>query len=609
MRIRIPAFGVSSFLSLLLFAPSAPAQVHEDWLQSFNAFATGNDSLIDVAATNSGSVYATGKTGDGDLLLLKYDATGNLAWSRTFDLGAGSGYLNCGNALVVEPGTDAVYVAGRGDTTTTHGLLQKYDAAGTLLWTSTLTPPGQGSAEFFVAGLSPGGNLVAVAQVSPSGPGSFSFEVVAYDPQGNQLWTAADAQGKSPASLAFDANGDILVTGQFYGVAPNYYFGLARFSSTGTHLWTRTVDIGTANFQGSLAVLPDGAGSAYVSGRLVDPLVGVKGALVKFDGAGNVLWTATNQGTAQHSTYFYEGLATLAFAANGNVRAAGVSCNLGVLPDLRLLEYTPAGQLVWQASWDSPAHGFDFQLGMRVEADGTTTVLGASGYATVTQPAVVRFDPQGNLLGADMDDILPLGYAFLSDSAFGPGGALVFGGYIGPFDSRDFLLLSLREQSFSSCFGDGSSGACPCANSSPAGQGRGCGNSGGNSARLTGSGLASLGADSLVLTSTGELPGVPSLFVQASGTGAPALHGDGILCLSGPLRRLTTHPAPGGVASAPSGTDTSLSTRSAALGDVIAPGTTRSYQVIYRDPAAGYCPPPAGSAFNVSSALTILWVP
>jgi hypothetical protein len=607
MQLRALLIAVSSLGSLFAFAPAASAQIHQDWLRSFDAFTTGNDLLNDVVSTRSDCVYATGKTGDGDLLLLKYDAAGTLAWSRTFDLGGGSGYLNYGNALVVEPGTEAVFVAGRGDATSTQGLLQKYDAAGTLLWTATLAPA-PGSAQFFAAGLSPAGNLVAVAQVSASA-GVTSIELVAYDPQGNLLWSTNDPQGKYPTSIAFDTNGDILVTGQFYGVAPNYYFGLARFSAGGAHLWTRTVSLGLAGFQTSSEVLPDGAGSAYVSGNLRDPQLGAKAALVKFDAAGNVLWTATHQGTVPTVTATDEGLDSLAFAANGNVRAAGVSHNQAGLHDLQVLEYTPVGQLVWEAAWDGPVHGYETPLDLRVEGDGTLTVMCASNNSLVMQPAVVRFDPQGNLLGADIGDVLPLGQAVLTESAFMPGGALVFGGYNGPLGGTDTLLLAFHEQASSACFGDGTSIACPCGNSSAAGQGRGCGNSGGNSARLTGSGLASLAADTLVLTSAGELASASSLFLQAGTTGAPALFGDGILCLSGPLRRLTTHAAAGGVASAPSGSDPSLSARSAALGDPIAPGTMRSYQVVYRDPAAGFCPAPFGSNQNVSSALTVLWVP
>jgi len=48
-------------------------------------------------------------------------------------------------------------------------------------------------------------------------------------------------------------------------------------------------------------------------------------------------------------------------------------------------------------------------------------------------------------------------------------------------------------------------------------------------------------------------------------------------------------------------------TQSAALGDPIDPGTTRHYQADYRDANASFCPAPAGSTFNISHPLSILW--
>jgi len=59
--------------------------------------------------------------------------------------------------------------------------------------------------------------------------------------------------------------------------------------------------------------------------------------------------------------------------------------------------------------------------------------------------------------------------------------------------------------------------------------------------------------------------------------------------------------------SAPQGSDSSVSARSAFLGDVIAPGSTRHYQIYYRDPDPSYCAAPLGATFNVSNALTAYW--
>jgi hypothetical protein len=52
---------------------------------------------------------------------------------------------------------------------------------------------------------------------------------------------------------------------------------------------------------------------------------------------------------------------------------------------------------------------------------------------------------------------------------------------------------------------------------------------------------------------------------------------------------------------------TSISARSAALGDTLVPGASRIYQVYYRDPDPSFCPEPQGSTFNVSNAVVIQW--
>jgi hypothetical protein len=51
-----------------------------------------------------------------------------------------------------------------------------------------------------------------------------------------------------------------------------------------------------------------------------------------------------------------------------------------------------------------------------------------------------------------------------------------------------------------------------------------------------------------------------------------------------------------------------VSVRSAALGDPIGPGTSRTYLVFYRDPnVLGGCPPT--STFNGTQTQQIVWTP
>ena len=161
---------------------------------------------------------------------------------------------------------------------------------------------------------------------------------------------------------------------------------------------------------------------------------------------------------------------------------------------------------------------------------------------------------------------------------------------------------------FAFCAGDGVSNACPCANSGLAG--RGCDNSvASGGAWLAASGSASLSADTLVLSSAGELPTALSIVLQGDNAITPVNFGDGLRCAGGTLRRLYVQSAVGGAISVPGPGDLSVSARSASLGDTIALGGSRVYQAYYRDPSSSFCPSPSGGTFNVSGAIFATWAP
>jgi hypothetical protein len=120
---------------------------------------------------------------------------------------------------------------------------------------------------------------------------------------------------------------------------------------------------------------------------------------------------------------------------------------------------------------------------------------------------------------------------------------------------------------------------------------------------LTATGVASLSADSVVVTSSGELPTALSIYLQGTSAIAPTIFGDGLRCAGGTLKRLYSKHAVGGTISAPQSGDPSISARSAALGDTIPLGATRVYQVYYRDANLVFC----AGGFNVSTAIAVAW--
>jgi len=153
------------------------------------------------------------------------------------------------------------------------------------------------------------------------------------------------------------------------------------------------------------------------------------------------------------------------------------------------------------------------------------------------------------------------------------------------------------------CFGDGSLPTpCPCGNTG--GPGRGCANSATPGGALLGS-AGTVSPDTVVLSASGERPTALTIFLQGNvNAGGGIVFGDGVRCASGTLKRLYTRNAVGGSVSAPQGADLSITARSAALGDPIAPGTSRYYHTYFRDPVPSFCPP---ETFNSTNGVQITW--
>lgn len=160
------------------------------------------------------------------------------------------------------------------------------------------------------------------------------------------------------------------------------------------------------------------------------------------------------------------------------------------------------------------------------------------------------------------------------------------------------------------CFGDGSSGPCPCANFSAPSTG-GCLNSLGSPGVLTAFGMGALpsvsadinGTNRMTLAGSG-MPNAACRYFQGSQV-APAVFGDGIRCVNNPFQvQLGTRFNVAG-ASYVGGTIGPAISLQGALSTPLPAPTTRAYQCWYRNPA-NFCTP---ALFNMTNAVLITWVP
>ncbi len=155
------------------------------------------------------------------------------------------------------------------------------------------------------------------------------------------------------------------------------------------------------------------------------------------------------------------------------------------------------------------------------------------------------------------------------------------------------------------CFGDPGAGTpCPCSNDNDGSvAGSGCANGVfASGAQLTGSGVASVSADTLVLATTGLEPVNSGLYFQADNDLFPGnAWGDGLQCAGGQLKRLGVRFSDGSGYSDTSGYPQPISVKA---GNVLA-GDTKYYQCWYRNPNGSPC----GSDFNASNGYAVTWQP
>ena len=160
------------------------------------------------------------------------------------------------------------------------------------------------------------------------------------------------------------------------------------------------------------------------------------------------------------------------------------------------------------------------------------------------------------------------------------------------------------------CYGDGSSGPCPCGNISLPSTG-GCLNSLGSPGLLVASspsGFARvtgdiLGIDRVTLTGSG-MPNAACVYFQGSPV-TPFQFGDGIRCVNNPFQvQLGTRLNVGGTSFVGGAPGPAISLQGALATPLTAP-ITMSYQCWYRN-AAAFC---TASTFNLTTGTAIAWVP
>jgi len=367
-----------------------------------------------VASDSLGNFYALGYSessgaGANDFLLTKFDLLGAIQWQRS--LGGTSD--DDGNSVQIDS-SDNIYAFGR---TRSSGagsndfLLAKYNTSGTLQWQRTLG----GSGYDFGTSVSvdSSGNIYVLGLSDSSGAGSYDFLLAKYNSSGTIQWqrTLGGASQEFGRSLSVDSSGNVYVAGVTTSAGLGQEeFLLAKYNASGTIQWQRIFG-GTADDQNQ-ALFADSSGNTFLLGS--SNSVGAGGQdliLAKYNTSGTLQWQQMLGGV---NTDIGRGVA-LDSADNifvsGQTNSSGAGGN-----DFLLAKYNSSGVIQWQRTLGSNQAEISYGLALNLEdAIYATGLTERSGKGT--QILLAKVPSDGSKTGTYSLDGLDMVYAASSLTA------------------------------------------------------------------------------------------------------------------------------------------------------------------------------------------------
>ncbi len=389
MKKRLAVIVSFIFLFPIFFTVSSTAQVSQEWVARYNGPEGLGDFSRAITADRYGNVTVVGWLGNlpfgfSDILTLRYSAGGTLLWSAIY-----SGWPYFDQAVGVQSDDlGNVYVAGNLDDMTTPccAIIIKYNALGEIIW-SALYQGLYGS--FCDMLVDDSGNVVCLRK--DIGPAAYrDYITVKYDSSGNLLWLAR-YEGEAidyAGDLCIDNLGNIIVTGSTFRMAQgNYDIGTVKYSPSGIQQWVSIYNGpgDTSDFGVSLDT--DESGNVYVAGECYGSDNQGRMTTLKYNSSGQLQWAVEYPGNSYP-------LRVETTDAN-SVYVSGTAGNISVY-DYLAVKYDSAGNLLWTFTLNGSGDSDDVVCAMRSDSAGNIYLAGTCTNANTGNDYVtVKLDPSG----------------------------------------------------------------------------------------------------------------------------------------------------------------------------------------------------------------------
>jgi hypothetical protein len=427
------------------------------WERFYDGTAHGTDNGIAVAVDDSGFIYVTGVsagagTGD-DIVLLKYDESGNTLWSTRYPV---PGKLDESPiALAVDHACNVIVLGVSYPTqySLTQYLTIKWNSSGVKQWSATyLGSSGNGAAPAGIA-TDDSGNVVVTGSVAESDLdlSKWDYATIKYSASGSPAWTAVYTGDSSIVNLAramtVDDSGNVYVTGQTFDSSSHSHIATISYSPGGVVNWTSFYQGPDSSYDTPVAIAIDRFHNVVITGTSEGSGTGPDIATVKYDHSGVEQWARRFNGTTHDDaassvavddsgnvytsgrtliygswpvyTYAY---VTLKYSPTGDekftslwnspsarslfgvkicIDPSGAEYLVGNSDHIDLLRYNRAGTVEWASKYTGPGYSYDLGTAIAIDASGNRYCVGTSAHdrdGTLTDISLVKYSPAGEFL-------------------------------------------------------------------------------------------------------------------------------------------------------------------------------------------------------------------
>ncbi|MHA2253061.1 MAG: SBBP repeat-containing protein, partial [Candidatus Kariarchaeaceae archaeon] len=351
------------------------APIQEEWYRTWGGAdeEVGVNSATDKAGNIYivGTTYESGMTGEEqmDMMLLKYDSSGLLIWSRIWD----ENQYDVGYAIALDS-SDNIYLAGgtgRPDYVFDM-VLVKYDSSGVLQWSRTWD---EGGIDIGLAiTLDFSGNIYLAGNSFSQGSEGQHVVLVKYDSSGALQWSRHWIAGGDDRCYAIgvDLSGNVYLTGETTEQDQMADIFLVKYNSLGGLQWTR--NWGGNEYDTGYEIVLDTAGNIYIGGYTESYGAGGPDmVLVKYDSSGVFQWYETWGGT---NWDIGQGLA---LDSSGNIYLGGYTESYGAgETDMVLVKYDSSGTFQWYETWGGSMQDHCFTIAL--DSIGNIYLAGSTGW-------------------------------------------------------------------------------------------------------------------------------------------------------------------------------------------------------------------------------------